>query len=132
MLKTNPVVSESKNHTAFSQHIQNAISTVSQDPQELSIVLFRIAADAPTRDLSLLIDSEIQNHMRATDSVGWLDKDHLAFVLPETGSDGAAELLRRLAGTTALSHAAEDYWVISYPRSTCAADAVVDYERFPG
>jgi hypothetical protein len=69
--------------------------------------------------------------MRATDSVGWLDEDHLAFVLPDTGSEGASRLLRRLSTGTALAQAADDYWVINYPGSATVSDAVVDYERFP-
>lgn len=136
MSKSDVAVSKVKttNHTtSFSEHIQNAISAVAHEAQELSIVLFRIGerdTETADRDSSFLVDSEIQSHMRATDSVGWLDQDHLAFVLPETGSDGAAELLHRLVASTMLAQAAEDYWVISYPRCSCQADAVVDYERF--
>lgn len=137
MSKSDVAVSKVKttSHTTpFSEHIQNAISAVSREAQELSIVLFRIrgrssGASVPP-DSTFLVDSEIQRHMRATDSVGWLDQHHLAFVLPETGSDGAAELLHRLVASTMLAQAAEDYWVISYPRCSCEADAVVDYERF--
>jgi len=72
----------------FSAILDRERARVHRNEHEFSLMVFDVA----TTDRARNLERELGRRLRSTDEVGWLDRQHIGVVLPDTPAEGAWKL----------------------------------------
>jgi hypothetical protein len=88
---------------------------------DLSMVLFRVTPSRRWRLSVVRLVHTILSRIRATDDIGWFDRQHIGMLLPETSSAGAWKLSQLICAALSKHGATPLCTLYNYPAHVKAA-----------
>jgi hypothetical protein len=95
----------------FAAVVGREIARAYRHGREFSLVVFDGIPIRDTQDLGRMLC----DRLRSTDEVGWVDRQHIGVILPDTSAEGARRVADDVCQTIARSISPPEYRVHTYP-----------------